>query len=705
MSLQYSGKGNGFYGGGGREGWPGRATSSCEASPHQPEAHRQAPHTANQQGRHHASFFADRRRAHRAHHFEMMPTELPKHYRLESALVTVDRLEGTASRQLQQIELEKVGARKQHRPASPRGSRPWLRAKAKRDQKKAVAKAIHDREAAEIEAKEREIFEAAEAERRALEEAEALRIAEEQMAKQAEEEKLLEAIKAAEDPNTSRGAWALGEWTIVNAFLTSSKEQRLERGGFIAAQLFMSISKGWRNSCQLWCKDMEHLDFCGGSAWDSCKWGKDALLSVTRSTSKVRSLHLKGLNGVALSQLHVMSEQLEELTFELCTEVGATLETNQFPRLHSLQLIECRDVTPDGLTQVASTYHGLRSLHLEGSALSGTAVLSFARNLPDDASSGLRSLYCDQHLSDEIIRALTRRCPLLENLTLHDVGSACPIKQPAVTFSHLRSLQLRGGIKLASTKLPWTDIDVEMLAKGCLELTQLRLENGGIGCKITGASLSSFRVLSDLSLTHVLGGEISHTAMAAFAQSNGLQLRRLDLSGSKLEGDAVLTELVTCCVKLEHLELSGIRCEVTDNAFPSVACTSLKYLGISSTNFASGALTSLVQACNELSSLDLRFTKTINDAAMAAIRTNAAPRLTRLDLEGCEGSSRDALRLLLQECVRLDLIGPDGVRRTNVEALVDAYRGVDPTVAALLNLAPPDIVVGGGSSHGPQELT
>jgi hypothetical protein len=628
----------------------------------------------------------------------MMPNEQPKHYRLEAVLVTVDRLESTASRQQRQIELEKAGARKQHRPASPRGSRPWLRAKAGKDQKKAEIKAIHDREVAELEAQQHEIFQAAQAEQLAMEEAKAIRIAEEQAALQAAEELKMEAVRAAEDPNTSRGAWALGEWTMVNAFLTSSREQALVGGGYIASQQLMPLSKEWRKSCLQWCKNIEELHFRGGSGWDSCKWGKDAILSVARTASKITALHLDGFNEVAMSQLHAVSEQLEQLTFTRCTEVGAALEANKFPLLHTLKLVECRDVSSDGLTKVASFYHGLRSLHLEGSIL-GNSVLSFARNLPEDASSRLQAFYCDQHLSDEIIRALTRRCPLLESLTLHEVGSACPIKQPAMTFSHLRSLQLKGGIKLASTKLPWTDVDVEALARGCSKLTQLRLEDGGAGCKITGASLSAFQALSDLSLTHVLGCELKHTAMAAFVQSNGLFLTRLDLSGSNLEGVGVLTEVVKCCVKLEHLELASMQCEVTDDAFLSVACTSLKHLGISSTHFSSAALICLVKGCVQLASLDLRFTKTINNEAMAALLANAAPRLTRLDLEGCEGSSREALTLLLQGCVNLDLIGPDGVRRTSVDALVDAYRGIDPTVAALLSLAPPDIVVGGSRSR------
>ena len=112
----------------------------------------------------------------------MTPGDAAKDRRLESVIVSIDRLSSTLARQQRQIQLEKVGSRKEQRPPSPRGSRPWLRAKAERDKKKAEIQAVMDKKQAELQAQERAIIEAEEAARIAAEEAEARRIAIEQAA-------------------------------------------------------------------------------------------------------------------------------------------------------------------------------------------------------------------------------------------------------------------------------------------------------------------------------------------------------------------------------------------------------------------------------------------------------------------------------------------------------------------------------------------
>lgn len=609
-----------------------------------------------------------------------------KPYKLEAALVTVDRLSGTLARQEHQIKLEQTGTRREHRPPSPRGSRPWLRAKAEKDKKKAQVKAVVLQERDELERKEREQFEATEAERLAAEEAEAQRIAEEEAAREKEEEEKVEAMQAAEDPNTGRGAWANANWPLIDAFLRSAHDQGLDFGGYAGAQRLMHISKAWRETCLHWCRDIEVLHFRGGAGWDACEWGQEAMASIVRTAPKVRVLHLEGFNGVALSQLHLLSEQLEELTFTLCTDAGATLENNKLSNLHSLKIVRCRDLNADGLRRVAVEYRSLRSLRFEGCDL-GNSLLSFARNLPDSSTCALRHLFCDSHVPDEIIRALTRACTTIEKLTLYDARSAVAIRQPAMHFVHLRSLDVQGGERLVDAKLPWTDDEIDALAQGCQSLTHLRLANCGSSSKLTGAHLASFQALTHLSITNLTGSEISQSAMAALGKSPAAaRLERIDFSGSKLEGLGVLAELVGHCVMLEYLELAGVQCKMKDENLPVVACGRLKHLGVSRTDLGSGALTSIVKGCEQLVSLDLRFMRNIDDVLIAAITWNAAPRITRLELEGCEGFSRKSLTFLFKACKALDLRRPDGIRCSSAAELVDALCGVDPTMATLSSL-------------------
>ena len=620
-----------------------------------------------------------------------MPTASPT-ARLEATLVSVERLRQTAGRQEKQLKLEQKGARKQQRPPSPRGSRPWLRAKAEKDKKKADIKAVILKEKSDAEAQERAVQEADEAAQRQFETDAAEQLERETAAAQKLAQELAEAVAAAEDPNTTRGKWASAEWELVNALLSSRKEC-LDMGGFMLAQTLARTSTAWRSSCKTWCKDLEVLPFRGGDGWDACTFGQGAMGAVSRTAPKVRDLHLEAFDKVAMSELNKLAGLLDTLTLTLCTGVGAILEAVSFPKLKTLKLENCRDVSAEGLKQLASDSKDLRSLHLEGCAVGG-AALAFARNLPRKAGGApqgaLQFFSCDQHLTDEVLRALTRACPNIEELTLYAVGSSVALKQLAMHSTQLRRLQLFGGEKLIGSKLPWRDEEIEALAEGCPKLTQLRLEHGA-NSPLTGAFLYLFSELTDLSLAH-LGSvsELSRSALLALWQSGGTRLTRIDLSGCRVDDCGMLAELVSTCSALEHLECAGIQCELPVGSFESIACTGLKHLGLSATGIANADIGCALQECGQLTSLDVSAT-TIDDTTLGVIKHFAAPRLTRLGLMRCERATRAGLTNLVEACRYLDRRVDEGNQLT-VEAFVEAMSNVSPALAVRSEVEPePDL--------------
>ena len=538
----------------------------------------------------------------------------------------LERLAETANRQQKQIELEEKGTRKQHRPPSPRGSRPWLRAKAERDKKKAEVKAVEYKEQADMERQVQAVQQEAAATKAAIDH-EAAETAAAQIAAEIKAAEIkAEAVAAAMDPTTSRGKWASADWTLVDAFL-SSRGASPEMGGFETAQGLMYASKTWHAACLKWCEDIEELPLRGGDGWDSCTVGKGAMGQIARTAPKVRMLHLCGFNGIALSQLPLLAAGLEELTLTLCTEAGATLEANCFPRLRSLKLEACRDVSAEGLRQVATESRDLRSLCLDSCALGG-AVLAFARNLPV-MNGNLEHFSCDQYLTDESLRAFSRACPRIESVSLKSVATSVMIKQLGMHAENLRHLQLSGGEKLAGSILPWKDADVEALAKGCPRLAQLRLEHGAES-PISGAYISDFHQLTDLSLAHLGSSRLCRRALMPLWQQQQTrvevaQLTRLDLSGCALDDGGVLGDLLAGCIGLQHLELADVRCEAfPPDVFHEIRCTGLLHFGVSGTAIDSAGVILMVKACPELKSLDLRNTR-ISDLALSDIRDTVAP--------------------------------------------------------------------------------
>lgn len=594
--------------------------------------------------------------------------------RLEASFSTLERLAAKSLRQLEQIDLEQRGVRKQGRPRSPRGSRPYLREKASKAKEKAEARAVAEAAAAALAATAATFAAArcAEADR-----IEPKRVAAERVASErAEVERLAavdvqaEARRAAEDPSTSRGQWATAENAVVAAFLSSGRRVvpndassfydqaetcSFEAGSWAMAQRLAQLNSRWRARCLEWCASVSSVWLCA-----PCWWGSGVLLAVMRTSPRMTGLHLHGFDAKALAELNCIGTGIQDLTLSRCGGVGAALQSATLPLLKTLQLVGCRDVTSDALRRTASESAMLVSLRLiecraaDGVTLSSCA-LAFPRNLPPNAGA-LRCLYCDAPLADEVVRAFMRACPQLEELTLHYVTSAVAVKQAAVLVPCLWRLELYAATGGTPSFASWNEQELQGLAQ-THRLTHLRLENGR-DSPVTGAFLPFLQGIVDLSLAGLQTALLADS-IAAFAHAAGPSLRRLDLSGCNISqnASAAVECLLRCCHALEHLELADAGLEIRNNAFDGATCTKLRYLGLGGcSSIVSKSVALAMIACPHLEVLDVSRTD-IDDEALQAIAEHAL-MLSHLDLSCCSCITSAGVNALLSKRMKLSVSLP-----------------------------------------------
>lgn len=328
------------------------------------------------------------------------------------------------------------------------------------------------------------------------------------------------------------------------------------------------------------------------------------MAAIVRSCPLATRFHFNGFSVDSLNALQTLSETLVELTLSDSSGVGPTLANCNLSRLVTLRVLRCRDLTQEGLRQVACRSTCLEALYLEDSALNGSA-LAFSRHLPMEdfePAAALQCFVCTERISDEVVRGLARACPRLQLLNLRDVGSAVAIWQTSMHCPDLRKLLLRGGADPPG----WKDADIEALSKACPRLTTLHLEHG-LTSPLSGNFLASFAAITDLSLAH-LDSVLRADAMTKLAQCAS-HLTRLILTSCVFEDLGVVGALLCECRALRHLDLAYARGMNGEVAHSPPACIQLHDLDLKGSSVMDAQVVArVVRACVYLHSLDMRET-------------------------------------------------------------------------------------------------
>ncbi len=595
---------------------------------------------------------------------------------------SIARLETLSQRQNVQLDKEHNGKRKQGRPPWPLGSRPALRIQKAANARRAAAQAEADRLEAErlereavLEA-ERQILE----QERMLAEMEAwerdgttppgsagnrfwlwekvvqarievdeqcyvrlaltatpmtprraarLQAAAERRAAARLAEEEAERQRLAQEAEDARRYAALGttRWmradsdfdsVLVFAFL-GSRGLSLEEGGWTLAQLLGQLSWQWRRACLHWCEGVETLKLQAALEWGACRWTSGVMAAIERTAPCLTHLELRGLDGNAFSGLEFISSSLAVLTLSRCTDVGKVLETTPFPRVHTLRLEHCRDLSSEAFRQIAKEWPRLRSLRMEGSTVSRPLIISFARALPPNAP--LDSVECTEPFPDDAIKAMAKTCPALCSIVL-PISGPFAVREAARCFPRLQQLRLglQPNLPGVTKRTPcWTDAELKALAQGCPHLRELHLVDGRNGFTgMSGVGLATLSQLTDLSLAN-LPSPLAGEAMIQCAQALS-KLVHLDLSDCSLPdaradvpglADRVVAAFLKACSELETLNVAGISQLTNATLYKAtpIACIRLRHVDVGpgregGRGLIDGkGLVPLVDACSQLRTL------------------------------------------------------------------------------------------------------
>lgn len=415
--------------------------------------------------------------------------------------------------------------------------------------------------------------------RLAEEEAEARRLAQE-----AEDARRYAAL------GTTRWMRADGDYDagLIFAFL-NTRGLRFDQGGWSLAQLLGQLSWQWRRTCLRWCKGVGKLRLRAGLDGGMCRWTGGAMAAIERTSPMLTALELQGLNGDALTGIELISSSLTLLSLSGCADVGPMLETTAFPRVHSLRIENCANLSSDAFRKIAKEWPMLKNLRLEGSTISRPLIISFARAL--SAGALLETVECTEPFPDDAIKAMSKTCPAVCSLVL-PISGPFAVREPARCFPRLQRLRLglQPNVPGVTKRAPcWTDAELQELAAGCPMLSDLHLADGRNGfTAMSGAGLAALPELTDLSLAN-LPSALDRDSMVECARALR-KLRRLDLSDCTIPdaradvrgvADTVVAAFVSSCTALEELNLSGVS-QLTNACFvkAKIACASLQHVDI-----------------------------------------------------------------------------------------------------------------------------
>lgn len=383
---------------------------------------------------------------------------------------------------------------------------------------------------------------------------------------------------------------------------------------------------------------------------------------LTHLSVSSRGLTERGLSSLVASCQSLTSLKLEE-TVELSNEAILILPS----RLRQLELIDCWDMSDDGLKFLSHHCPNLTSLTIKGSPgeFTGTGALALA--------SGCRRLThlkmdsCE--MGDEDVRLLARQCPELKSLTFDfDPLSVDLLTQFGTMFPNVE--QLVG----YATRKTWRSMGPH------LGLPQRLTE---LDCGSTAAKMNDhdFRFLMDQcpALIKLIIHNTDLEELPTLLGSAALSLTHLDLSDACLLTDLGLERLVQRLPQLMDLSLEGCL-SLTDESVRTIArsCPRLKRLTLGThghrlPQLTDLGITDLVMHCHELTFLSLASIQSLSDPTLCSVirrcttlRTlliSTAPLLTD-QVPDCIAETGNLDAVLLSRCPKLTEEAIQRLRRT-----------------------------------------
>ncbi|KAF6156672.1 hypothetical protein GIB67_017808, partial [Kingdonia uniflora] len=340
------------------------------------------------------------------------------------------------------------------------------------------------------------------------------------------------------------------------------------------------------------------------------------------------------------------------------TDLGLSAIARRCPSLKILSVWNVSSFSDEGLAEIASSCHMLEKLDLVNCpSISNKGLISIAENCPNLTSLTIESC---SNIGNEGLQAIGSRCPKLQYFAIKDcllVGdqgvaslvssaskSLMKIKIQAMNITDV-SLAVIGhygqavtdlvlaGLQNVSERGFWvmgntnglqkvksltitscrgvTDLGLEAVAKGCLNLKQLCLrrcsfvsDNGLVAFAKSATSLESLQLeeCNRISLSGILGC--------------------LTNSGSKLK----VFSIVKCM---------GIKDSVS-GLFSVTPCKSLRSLSVRNCpGFGTTSLAMVGKLCPELQNLDLSGQSGVSDVGFLPLLENSVVGLVKVNLSDC----------------------------------------------------------------------
>ncbi|TMW62401.1 hypothetical protein Poli38472_009894 [Pythium oligandrum] len=305
--------------------------------------------------------------------------------------------------------------------------------------------------------------------------------------------------------------------------------------------------------------------------------------------------------------------------------------------LESLTLGECSHVSVEGLRRVLPSLPSLKELSVQRCSGLTTDLIPF---LPPSLTA-LDMSYCDW-LDDVAVRALVRRCPALQRVSL----------------AHCRRLSDYGVSAFADAPKPLSSSSAVGIAaldfSHCSRVTDTTFLALLLKCprlqSLTAGSLSSFEGLTLQSLQRV-----PHSA-----------LRTLDLTANVRMHPLTVTQL-TRVVGASLVELNVSQCaQITDETLVALGRQTprLRVLRLAFCVLVTDVgLTRLVEYVPTVES-DAEDDAPPDDATLSRCQL-----LTSLDLNGCYRITSDGLSVVARHCSQLTTLLLDGVRRVDAQGM------------------------------------
>ncbi|CAN1120530.1 EIN3-binding F-box protein 1 [Linum perenne] len=371
------------------------------------------------------------------------------------------------------------------------------------------------------------------------------------------------------------------------------------------------------------------------------------------------------------------------------TDLGLSAIACGCPSLRTLSLWNVTLVGDHGLSEIAKECHSLEKLDLcHCPSISDMGLASIAQNCPNLSSVSIESC---SNIGNSGVEAIAKFCPKLQSVSIKDcplVGdhglSALFSSAPALSKVKLQSLNITdfslavighygkavtslilGGLQYVSEKGFWvmgsakglqkltslaitscrgtTDLGLEAIAKGCLNLRQICLRK------------CSF--VSD-------NGLINFTKAAAAGSLESLQLEECN----RVTELGIIGAIANCGAKLKTLSLvrcMGIKDTASGIPLPS-QCSSLRSLSIKNCpGFGNLGLALVGKLCPQLQHLDLCGLSGITDAGLLPLLESCKAGLVKVNLSGCLNLTDGVVSALarLHGGTSLEVLNLDGCRK------------------------------------------